>query len=287
MRHLYRSAYLLACLLFASGCDDNRTVVETLPPAEGVPAEALSCVPNLDGQLDASEITATLGVPARFRVTPPGATTAIDLDGDVNASGRRVWDMSTREATDQLAEISATKLNAWWFAADFAGISGADSAFVLPLDVAGTTVGVYTQDSDGLYLHGLASSEAHPSSGRTLMIYDAAVTLQRYPMSLGDGWSAVGEVRNATFRDLPYAGRDTYTVEVTASGRLELVDFAFTQALQVKTRLLVQPSVGAATSRWQVSWLFECFGEVARAVSLDDEPSSDFGTAAELRRLGL
>ena len=50
---------------------------------------------------------------------------------------------------------------------------------------------------------------------------------------------------------------------------------------------LLPLDVGASTSRRQVSFLFECFGEVARATSLPDETVVDFTTAAELRRLSL
>jgi hypothetical protein len=39
--------------------------------------------------------------------------------------------------------------------------------------------------------------------------------------------------------------------------------------------------------RRQVGWVFECFGEVARATAADNEPNDDFTTTAELRRLGL
>ena len=92
---------------------------------------------------------------------------------------------------------------------------------------------------------------------------------------------------NATVRGLPYAGRDTYQVSVDASGRLELTDLTFTQVLRVRTQLTVEPAVGATVTRRQVSWMFECFGEVARAVSLDGELQEDFTTTSELRRLGL
>jgi hypothetical protein len=49
----------------------------------------------------------------------------------------------------------------------------------------------------------------------------------------------------------------------------------------------VQPSAGASTVRRQTSFFFECFGEVARAVSRNGETQDDFTSALELRRLGL
>jgi hypothetical protein len=49
----------------------------------------------------------------------------------------------------------------------------------------------------------------------------------------------------------------------------------------------VEPAVGAAVVRHQTAFFSECFAEVARATSENDEPSADFSEAAELRRLGF
>jgi hypothetical protein len=45
--------------------------------------------------------------------------------------------------------------------------------------------------------------------------------------------------------------------------------------------------VGIPTTRRQVGFLTECYGEVARATSENNEPTEDFTRAAELRRVGL
>jgi hypothetical protein len=97
----------------------------------------------------------------------------------------------------------------------------------------------------------------------------------------------VGEVRDATLRGLPHASRDTYEVRVDAAGRLELPDFTFTQVHRVRTRVTLAPAAGVTTTQRQVSFLFECLGEVARATSRPDEAEDDFTVAAEVRRLGL
>ena len=104
---------------------------------------------------------------------------------------------------------------------------------------------------------------------------------------MGKSWVSVGTVVNGTIRALPYAGRDTYQVSVDAAGRLELTDLTFTQALRVRTRITVEPAVGASVVRRQVSWLFECFGEVARAVADPTDLAENFTRTTELRRLGL
>jgi hypothetical protein len=51
--------------------------------------------------------------------------------------------------------------------------------------------------------------------------------------------------------------------------------------------VILQPAVGATVITRQTSFLFECFGEVARATSVQNEENEKFTTAAEVRRLGL
>ena len=55
---------------------------------------------------------------------------------------------------------------------------------------------------------------------------------------------------------------------------------------RVRTHVTVQPTAGQSQSRRQVSFVFECFGEVARATSANGEMEENFTQAAELRRLG-
>jgi hypothetical protein len=55
----------------------------------------------------------------------------------------------------------------------------------------------------------------------------------------------------------------------------------------VYTKVSIQPAAGESATTRQVSFLFECFGEVARATSQNGESDEDFNTAAEVRRLGF
>jgi hypothetical protein len=96
----------------------------------------------------------------------------------------------------------------------------------------------------------------------------------------------VGTVKNATLRGLPYAGTDTYVITVDGAGTLLLQDYTFTQAMRVRTDLTAAPAAGETVTTKQVSFLFECFGEVARATSQNNETQENFTTAAEVRRLG-
>ena len=79
----------------------------------------------------------------------------------------------------------------------------------------------------------------------------------------------------------------TDETKVDATGLLALPYITFSQTLRVKTLVTVEPIAGAKTTRRQVSYFFECFGEVARIASANNEPAEDFTEAAEFRRLGL
>lgn len=266
-------------LLFA--CGENRTIPEK--DAYVAPTVApLECIPNLDGRIKASELKAALGIPVRYLSNPAGSTRPVSIPGATSSAGQRVWDLSTDYADDQVATLSASEVAGHWFAASFP-----TGQFVSALDLAQTTLGVYRNDGSDLFLLGYASREEAPMLGKTLVVYTQPVAIFRFPLEVGKQWVSVGQVMNGLVRGLPFAGRDTYQVRVDASGQLELPDVTFTQALRVRTTTTIEPAIGNAISRRQVGWVFECFGEVARATAPDNEMTDDFTTTSELRRLGL
>ncbi len=276
----FRTPTVALAGLLLLACNTN----QTFPIRDafvGPDAGGLECIPNLDGRIDAVEIQPALGIPVGLVVNPPGTERAVNVVGTV-IDEQRVWDLSLDFADDGIARIEASALGDHWFADSFPA-----GEFAAPVDAAGNTLGVYTHDPDGLRLHGVASREEAPASGQTLLVYTAPVLLYRFPIEAGSEHVSVGEVSGGTLLGLPYAGRDVYEVRVVGTGRLELPDLSFDQAHRVDTRVTVEPTVGAPTSRRQVSWLFECFGEVARATSRPDETNPDFDVASELRRLSL
>jgi hypothetical protein len=275
-----RSSLLSLCLL-VSACGENRTI----PPREAYepPSVApLECIPNLDGKIEATELKAALGVPVRYLASPAGASRPVSIAGTTNGAGQRVWDLATDYADDQVATLEASAVSSHWFAPSFP-----TGQFVSALDLGGSILGVYANDGSALLLLGYASREEAPSIGKTLVVYQQPVAIYRFPLEPGKQWVSVGTVVNATVRGLPFAGRDSYSVRVDAAGQLELPDVTFTQAMRVRTTATIEPAVGATIVRRQVGWVFECFGEVARATAADNEPNDDFTTTAELRRLGL
>jgi hypothetical protein len=255
-------------LVFLAACQANQTPIpdeDLTPPAP--------CIPDRDGVLTAAELPVAVDAAAPYYVST--ASRAVDVAGDAG------WDLSAESLDDQVVEIAPAPLAGHWFAPDFAA-----GQFVV--DAGGGLDAVYHLDEVALWLHGLASRDAEPANARTLLVYDAPVPVLRLPLAVGDTWSAAGTVSEGTLDGLPYVGTDTYQVEVAGSGPLALPYVRFDPALKVRTHVVVEPAAGGVTtSRRQVSFLFECFGEIARAASRPDEPEPDFTTAAELRRFAL
>jgi hypothetical protein len=288
-----KRVWLLLALALA-GCGDNQsTPLERQPyvpadpsdvgrGADGDSLDPLTCVPNLDGQIDADELVEALGVPVSYLISQPGQERQVDLVGQVNDQGARVWDWSEDRADDRVLKVEAASIEGRWYEDSFPGAS-----FVLPSDVDGALEAVYLRDEQALRLMGVASAQEEPPEGQTLLVYREPVALYRFPLAPGDEWVTTGEVSGGVLLGLPYAGRDVYEVKIDGAGELRLPDLTFTQALRVRQKVTLEPSVGRSVSTRQVSFLFECFGEVARATSRNDEPEEDFSVASELRRLGL
>ncbi len=276
-----RIAYIIA-LLGVIGCGDNATPavdLQTYEPAQPTPLE---CIPNLDGTISEDELGAALGIPISYRVSAAGVMEEVDLAGGRDQDGIRVWDWSDNRESDRALEIQADGLEGKWYADNFP-----QGQFVTPLDAGGRQEAIYRRDESGLYLLGFASASEEPANEQTLMVYTDEVLLYPFPLTVGDTWVSTGEVVNGKVLGLPYASRDVYENTVEESGELWLPDISFKQALKVNTKLTISPAVGESVTRRQVSFLFECFGEVARATSQDNETNENFTTASEIRRLGL
>jgi hypothetical protein len=269
-------------LLALGGCEANQTHPENTNPYTAGSAQPLSCVPNLDGTIESSELQPALGVAAKYTVSPSGATRMVDVAGSVDSSGQRVWDWAASYSGDQVATIEASNLQGKWYASSFP-----NGQFVTPFDAGDTLEAVYSQDDKGLYIQGLASAQENPPAGKTLWVYDTPVILYQLPLSKGTTWSSKGTVKNGLVQGLPYAATDQYDGEDVDTGQLVLPDFTFTQAHRLRFTVTTTLSAGGnPVVHKQDSFLFECFGEIGRATSAAGESNDDFTTAAEIRRLG-
>ncbi len=285
-----RAVALTALVLFLGigafaleACGPNRTrPMRPIWDGDAGVAPPLGCVPDLDGRIEARELMPAFGIGASFLLSPAGESREVDLSGVLDADGTLLWDLGSDYASDRVARFTATTLEGKWYAASFPS-----GQFTVADDPSGTLDSIYRLDEAGLYLLGFASAQMDPPEGQTLWVYETPIVVFQLPLEPGRTWITASEVRNATVRGLPYAGRDTYESRVVAAGELTLPDLTFQQAMRVSTRVTISPSAGATLERRQSSWLFECFGEVARVVAADGEPSDDFTSAASMRRFGL
>jgi len=281
---LLRKKALASVLLLslAAACSENLTPTTGRSPYEGSQVQPLTCVPNLDGKIDANELAPSIGVAVNLLVSPAGKEQPVDLVAKPFEENKVRWDYSLDRADDQAAVIEASAIKGKWYEKSFP-----ENTFVAPFDVGGRVEAVYQHDTNALSLVGLASKEPNPPEGQTLFVYTTPLALYKFPLAPGVTYTSVGEAKNATLRGLPYAGKDTYEVKVDAVGQLDLPDVIFQQALKVRTKVRLEPAAGAPTTQVQVSFLFECFGEVARFTSKAGETADDFTVASEVRRFGL
>ena len=253
--------------LATAACGVNQTPqpapVPTLP----------SCLPDRDGTITAAELPIALGATLPYYA---GANRTVDLAGK-----NGIFDLSDERPDDTVVALGPTALDAQWYADQFPG-----GAFVV--DAGSGLDGIYHQDDRALWLDGTASHEAMPPAGKTLIRYPDPVALLRFPLADGASYSTEVMFTGATIAGLPFIGTDRFEVDVTAGERLDVPYVEFSPVLRVRTHVTRTPSTGTpVVSKRTTLFMFECFGEVARAESKQDEPAADFTTAAYLRRFAL
>lgn len=246
-----------------AACTTNQT-----PQPEPAPVLP-SCVPNRDGQITADEMPVVLGATLTYYV---GANRTIAQQGDV-------WDFSEELADDDVVALGPVALKDQWYAASFPA-----GQFVV--DAGGGLDGIYHQDDQALWLDGTASQDSAMAS-RTLIVYPQPIAVLRFPVVAGDTYTASATLAAATIAGLPFNGTDEVTVSVAGEGRLAVPYVEMSPVLRVTVAVSRVPTTGPSTSRRTTLFLFECFGEVARAESRPDESSADFTFAAYFRRFAL
>jgi hypothetical protein len=238
------------------------------------------CTPNNDGTIAADQLPVAIGVTLDFFTTAQGQTRTVDLAGSGSDS---VWDLSG-DTSDGIVAIGPVALEDQWYASQFPS-----SQFVLAASYGSDGLdGVYHQDDQALWLDGTASHDQSPPSGTTLITYATPVAVLRFPITDGDTYTTVAQLPAAEIDGLPFIGSDTFEVDVSGTGQLELPDVDFDPVLRVRTSLTRAPSAGSPViSTRTIDFLFQCFGEIAHAESEPNDPDPDFTTAALVERYAL
>lgn len=259
----------LALLLAVAACGVNQT-----PQPEPAP-ELPSCVPNRDGEITADELPIAFGATVTYYASPASVTRTIATN-----QSNKVWDLATEYADDTVIELGPVPLKDQWYASSF-------PAGQFAVDGGGGLDGIYHQDDQALWLDGTASRDPAMTT-RTLIRYTQPIAVLRFPIADGDAFTTVAQIPDGVVSGLPFIGTDEVAVTVIGDGRVEVPYVRFSPALQVRTLVTRMPSTGTpVVTKRNAIFLFECFGEVARAESRQDEPSAEFTQAAYLRRFAL
>jgi hypothetical protein len=235
------------------------------------------CRGNRDRVIAREEVVFAPGVEVRYRVNPPGTQARVDPRGTVRPEGSRAWDF--RDATGIVVPLTLLDARTQWFAARFP-----TAQYAARLDPRVGNLGVYRATDTTIELLGVAGA-AEPEG--TLVRYSTPVALLRFPLRVGASWTVEASTVDSTVQHTPVASRDRYEVSVDAYGELRLAELTFPEVLRVRVEVLQRFPAGPGLRRIQYLWMVECYGEVARMTSLDNEVDPDFTQALEFRRLGL
>jgi len=240
-----------------------------------------ACEGDHDGTIVASELAAVPGLSVPYLVNAPGTTAAVDPAGS-EVDGELTWDFTG--GPEVPVDLDVVEPADAWFAEHFPAASHAAPMFAHATDL----LGVFASSDSSVDLLGLVSRDPAPAVGRTLVVYDTAVPVMRFPLSVGSTWSADTTFSDADILGVKNAGEEHYAFEVDAAGTALLPGFTIDQTLRLQVELeqTFAISVGPPTvSTLQVLFVRECVGELARMVSLPDEDDPSFSLASEFRRL--
>lgn len=259
---------VLVLLLGITGvfaCADNLTPYAADGGSE---RDLFACIPNLDGVFEQSEM------PTQLRNEVPYL---VAQNTNVDLAGTEI-DLRNEIAGETKLNIVALPLESQWFADEFSA-----GSIVVPLSGAGDTFGILRLSEDALRLEGIVSrQEAH-----TLLHYQNPIDLYRFPLTVGSAWTSTSAV-SGTLASVAYNGIDTYEVSVPSTSRVLLPHLRFQSAYRVHTKVTSDSgAAGVIVTRQQISLLSECFGEITRALSQDNESDINFTAASELWRFSL
>ena len=282
-RRMRRAALGAMMTLGAFGCSADPGPVGPDGAVDGggfIPFDAgpgPTCRGNRDGVISRDELVFVVGAEGRYRVNPAGTLARLDTRGTMRPDGSRAWDL--RDAAGDLVSLRLEPASTQWFAARFP-----EAQYAARLDPRAPLLGVYRATDTAVQLLGAAGPAA---SSETVIPYATPLDVLRFPLRLGDTWTATSQTQDATVEGVPAVSRDRYEITVDARGEVRTEAITFSDALRVRVELTQTFPAGPGTRRIQYLWMAECYGEVARAVAREGEVNPEFSEATEFRRIGL
>jgi len=237
-----------------------------------------TCIPNHDGTIERSEVYFQPGLRATFKIS--GATTF-----DTRGTDGGYWDFTTALAGDTSRLVETKSISGEWYAADFP-----DAGYVTELGAGSDLLAIFSATDDALYLQGVVS----PSSGSTStkLKYTPWVKVMQFPLAAGAQWSTNSTVSGTYYTGvyqgvigatLPFQS-ESYSMQVDRRGTA-VTPFAEFDVLRVRTTMVRSFNTVPTTTIRSFNWNTECFGTVATVSSTDNESSTEFTSASEVRRL--
>ncbi|HEX9101479.1 MAG TPA: hypothetical protein VF997_04710 [Polyangia bacterium] len=233
------------------------------------------CTGNNDGKIDRNELAFPVGMSVNYLSNPTGTTATVAPDG-TQAGGVTQWDLTS--TAGDVHQLTLEALAGKWFASSFPG-----ATYATTTDLASNTLGIFRVQDDGLYILGYASE----TPNQTLLVYDAPILSLKFPVTLGDAWVSTAHIVNGMLNGQPYAGLDTYNINIDARGTAVLPFLSFDNTMRVHVDLTQTVPGGLSVSRIQYLFFHECYGELGRMVSVINEKNEMFTSAGEFRRLAL
>jgi hypothetical protein len=251
------------------GSDAHRPDSSTSPDTD--PTEG-SCVATDGGTILASQLVFMAGLHATFRIAE---NVTVSTAGETLPDGSRSWDLSGALSGDHDVLVETLTVASTWYASKFP-----DSSYASPLSDTSSLLGVFQVTPSDLLLQGVVSPDAGVE--QTELSYAPAVSTLQFPLMEGATWST-----NATVTGMAEGVYGEYTEgyesSVDAYGTMK-TPLATFRVLRVGTVLTRTVGITVTVIRSFV-FVTDCYGPVAAITSQDDETSSEFTSAAEVRRI--
>lgn len=226
------------------------------------------CTPNNNGKVERSEMVFT--VPSKVTVTLGTQNLTVDLQGTA-VGGVTTWDLTGAATDDQDVQMTLDPLPAWTAAkfpqASYASQLSASFGFFTKTAL----LGVFKVTPTALELVGAVSEKAN----HTRVTYGTPLEALRFPVVVKDSYSSSASMSGFSEYTIPVLNTETYAIDVLAGGKLKLLPSLTLDALLVRVRQEVYPTMNPLLKTKTTVFLFvvECYGTVARVIA-DSDPGA-------------
>ena len=243
---------------------------QTDAPSDGTNA---LCTPNHDDMVALAELPFMAGRMGTFRVT---VDVTWNTAGVSNTNGSRAWDLSGQLAGDaDRVLVLGTPTGQWWSA------TYPTATYATELSIESDLRGVFHATGAAITMLSVVSPDG--GTYKTELDYDPPAQILALPLKAGDTWSSTSTVSGYA-QGAIVAYTEKYESRVDQVGTMKTPYGEF-PVLRVATDLTRTSGLTTLLTKRTFTWIAECFGPVATAVSQDFATGAEFTDNAEIRRL--